>query len=152
MFWLVLSALVFIAAIWLLIKAILEYISYKNSHVKEPLNFTTQITEDWGHTTFFLNNFSFDYFFDAEAILRKKAKFEIRWLFLSNLTAAFEYQNDLELIFRKFRYKGSSLMLFYHFHDLYILPEAKERASIIENEHVIEISNLLVQELRMMPK
>jgi len=111
------------------------------------LNFTTEIKTDWGHTTFFFNGFSFDYFFVAEKILRKMAKFEYRWLFLSELTAAFEKYDDLDIVNRNFIYKKSKLVLFHHFDDLYIFPQAKQNATKEDNDNVIEISNLLIQEL-----
>ena len=119
----------------------------KNTASKEKLNFTTEITSNWGHTTFFLNNFSFDYYAEAEQILRTQTKFEIKWQLQSEIIASFEQHEGLDMIFRKFTYKGSDLLLYYAYPDLYILPKAKESATEKDNERVIEIANYLVSML-----
>ena len=66
------------------------------------VDFKSEINTDWGHTTVFLNNFPFDYFFIAESVLRRYAKFEIRWLCLSKFYAIFETQENSTDIERKF--------------------------------------------------
>ena len=112
------------------------------------IKLTPEINTESGFTTIYLDrDFSFDNFFIVEEALRKIARFEIKWLFLSKLTAFAETFDNTFFINRKFNYKGSKLVLYYDAPLLYIEPIAQQNASKEDNQNVIDVSNLLIQKI-----